>query len=76
VAKSKGFSADTLRRVLRYVRPQAGWMAFSLLLSLVSVALSLYIPILVGRSIDTMVSAGRVRFEFAFYGIEHTLILW
>ena len=63
MAKSKGFSADTLRRVLCYVRPQAGWMAFSLLLSLVSVALSLYIPILVGRSIDTMVSAGRVRFD-------------
>ncbi len=58
----RSFQSAALRRVLRYVRPQAPWIGLSLLFSLLSVALTLYVPILVGRCIDTMVSAGRVDF--------------
>ncbi len=52
--------AATLRRVLQYIRPQRFRILLSLLMSLLSVALTLYAPILVGRCIDTMVAAGRV----------------
>ena len=57
------FERDTLRRVLRYIRPQSGIILLNLLLTLISVALTLYIPILVGRAVDSMVGAGRVNFD-------------
>ena len=60
--QKKGFSVTTLRRVLRYIRPRLPRIAFSLLFSLVSAALTLYVPILVGRAIDTMIAAGKVDF--------------
>ena len=56
------FQMKTLRRVLSYVRPQGGWILLSLLLSLLSVGLSLYIPILIGRAIDGLAEAGKVDF--------------
>ena len=52
-----------LRRVLAYIRPHMPLVALSLLLSLVSVALTLYVPILVGRAIDCIVGPGEVRFD-------------
>ncbi len=55
--------STTLRRVLQYIRPQRFRILLSLLMSLLSVALTLYAPILVGRCIDTMVSAGQVDLE-------------
>ena len=58
----KTFRKDTLRRVLRYVRPQGGLIGLSLLFSLISVALTLYVPILVGQAIDAIAGAGQVNF--------------
>ena len=57
--KTKG---STLRRVLTYVRPQARLMVLSLLFSLFTVLLTLYIPILIGKTIDGMVGPGHVDF--------------
>ena len=54
--------AAILRRVLRYIGPHARLVAFSLLLALVSVALTLYVPILVGRAVDCIVGVGDVDF--------------
>ncbi len=51
-----------IRRVMRYIRPQLPMLLLSLLLSLVSVGLTLYVPILIGRSIDCMLGAGQVDF--------------
>ncbi len=64
MAKGKSMSAQfkTLRRVMRYIKPQLPWLLGSLALSLVSVALTLYIPILVGRAVDCIVSSGNVDF--------------
>ncbi len=56
------FRRNTLSRVLRYIRPQSGLIVLNLLLSLVSVALTLYVPILVGRAVDGMAGPGRVDF--------------
>ena len=54
--------SSTLRRVGRYLRPQLGLLALSALLAALSVAGSLYIPILVGAAIDTALGPGRVDF--------------
>jgi len=51
-----------LSRVMRYIRPHLPALLLSLLLTLVTVALTLYIPILVGRAVDCIVAAGQVDF--------------
>ena len=52
-----------LKKVLRYVRPYSPALVTSLLLALVYVAMSLYIPILVGEGIDLILDQGAVEFE-------------
>lgn len=52
---------ETLRKVLQYIKKYAWYMILSILLAIVTVALSLYIPILVGRAIDGIVY-GAVQF--------------
>ena len=54
--------AVVLKKVLRYVRPYALALITSLLLALVFVAMSLYIPILVGEGIDLIIDQGTVFF--------------
>ena len=51
-----------LLRIMRYIRPHLPVLLLSLLLTLITVALTLYIPILVGRAVDCIVSAGQVDF--------------
>ena len=58
----KGAQGAVLRRVLVYLKPHLPYLALSLLLSLVAVALTLYVPILVGRAIDCIVGPGEVDF--------------
>ena len=52
-----------LKKVLRYVRPYSPALIASLLLALIFVAMSLYIPILVGEGIDLIIDKGNVDFE-------------
>lgn len=54
---------EIIRRIFSYVKRYNALMIFSLLLSVVSVAGSLYIPVLVGRSIDLIIDTGVVYFE-------------
>lgn len=61
--KKRSFQKQILLRVIRYIRPQSGLILLNLLFSLISVALTLYIPILIGRAIDSMVGAGYVKFS-------------
>ena len=51
-----------LSRIMRYIRPHLPILLLSLLLALVTVALTLYMPILVGRAVDCIVTAGQVDF--------------
>ena len=53
----------TLKKVLAYLKPYGPLVVLSVLLSAVTVALTLYIPVLIGRAIDRIVGAGRVDFE-------------
>ena len=52
-----------LRRVMRYIRPHLPRVVLSLLLALLCVALTLYVPILTGRAVDCIAGAGRVSFD-------------
>ena len=64
----------TLRKVLRYVRRYWPALIVSLLLALVYVAMSLYIPILVGQAIDHIIEAGKVDFA-AIWEILLTILI-
>ena len=52
----------TFSKVLTYIRSYWPIIALTLLLSLANVAMTLYIPILVGQAIDAMAGAGQVDF--------------
>ena len=52
----------TLATVLRYLRAYRAHIALSALLAIVSVALTLYIPIVIGDAIDLIVDTGKVDF--------------
>lgn len=51
---------DTIKRVLKFVRPYGAKIILMLVLSLVTVAATLYTPILIGDGVDTMIGTGEV----------------
>ena len=51
-----------MRRVLQYIGPHVSLVVLSLALCLISVALTLYVPILVGRAVDCIVGPNEVDF--------------
>ena len=53
----------TLKKVLAYLKPYTGLVALSILLSAVTVALTLYVPVLIGRAIDLIIGPGQVDFS-------------
>ncbi len=59
----KNPSASTIAKVLSYMKSYRWFIALSLLLALISVVLTLYVPILIGRAIDDIVEAGQVNFS-------------
>ncbi|MGN0244057.1 MAG: ABC transporter ATP-binding protein [Lachnospiraceae bacterium] len=52
----------TLKKVLHYISRYRMYLLFSLFLALASVALTLYVPIVIGRAIDLIVAPGQVDF--------------
>ena len=57
---------DTLRKVLRYMKKYIPLLVVSILLATVTVAMTLYFPILVGDALDLIVKTGAVDFEGIF----------
>ena len=70
MAKNPG-QKETLRKVLCHVRPYWVALIVSLILALIYVTMSLYIPILVGRAVDHIIDTGKVDFR----GVWDRLIL-
>ena len=70
MAKLQKQNKGTLKKVLYYIGVYRYWMIASIILAAVTVALTLYIPILVGRAIDFIVAKGLVNFS----GVIHLLI--
>ena len=60
---SGGENWKTVKRILRYIRPYTGLVILSLALSVLTVALTLYVPILTGRGVDWIVGKGNVNFS-------------
>ena len=60
---SKKISRGTLNRVLKYLGSYKGLIALSTLLAVISVAATLYVPLLCGRAIDLIVAPGNVDFD-------------
>ena len=61
--KNREKQTGTLKKVFRYISAYRFWMAVSIFLAVVTVALTLYIPILVGRAVDHIIGKGLVDFE-------------
>ena len=67
----KNNSSESLRRVLRHLKPYTGWIILALLCAAGNVAAALYIPILVGNAVDAIVGPGQVVFAaVASIGLE------
>lgn len=69
--KSKNSKMSTIKRVLGLIRRKRILVILSALLAVISVALTLYVPILIGEAIDLIVGAGQVDFG----GIAEILIV-
>ena len=60
--KGQKAKKGTLKKVLQYIRPYWSFVGLSILLAAVTVAASLYIPILTGDAVDLIVGPGNVEF--------------
>lgn len=67
-------SKHTLQRVLSYIKPRWFYVLLSLLFSIVTVALTLYIPILTGRGVDYILGKRAVDFTGLISVITSILI--
>ena len=63
MAAAKFPQKETLRKVLKSIRPYRWYLIASIVLAAVTVILTLYIPILVGEAIDHIVAPGKVDFD-------------
>ncbi len=72
--KRTSVDRETVRDILRFIKPHGFKVALTLALAAVSVALTLYIPILTGRAVDVIVGAGQVDFD-AIARIAATIVL-
>ena len=66
--KNKG----TLKKILRYIKRYIALMLLSVVLAALTVAGALYIPIIIGKAIDLIVSAGNVDFPAILILLLHT----
>ena len=64
----------TLKKILRYVKKQSGWMVLSLIMAALCVAGTLYLPVLAGKAIDWIIGPGNVDFQ-GIYGSAHIMIV-
>ncbi len=61
--KKTGADKSTVKTVLKYLKKYIPLIALSLLLAAATVAMTLYVPILIGRAIDLITEQGKVDFN-------------
>lgn len=61
--KTKKNQLKVLKEIMTYIKPYGVYLAMSLILAVVVVGLTLYIPILTGNAIDCIVGKGNVDFD-------------
>lgn len=70
MAKKVTVRKDTMKQMLSYIKKHSFFVVLSILFAAVSVALTLYVPILTGDAVDLIVAKGQVDFA----GIVQILI--
>lgn len=73
--KKNSYQMVTLKKVFRYIKRYIPLLIVALTLSVVTVALTLYFPILTGRAIDLIVGKGQVDFPAIMEIIVKALIV-
>ena len=63
MAKKLDIRKDTMKQMLGYVKKHSLFVILSVLFAAVSVALTLYVPILIGEAVDYILAPGQVNFE-------------
>lgn len=53
---------STVSKILKKIKPYTGYLVLALLSAVISVSLTLYIPVLVGQAIDNIIDADNVNF--------------
>lgn len=54
---------STVSKVLKKIKPYSGYLFLAIISAVISVSLTLYIPVLVGDAIDNIIDAGNVNFK-------------
>ena len=54
---------STVSKILSKIKPYTGYLIIALISAIISVSLTLYIPVLIGQAIDNIVDKGNVNFE-------------
>ena len=66
---------DTLLKVLKYIRHYLGLLILSLVFAAITVALTLYVPILIGNGVDCIISKGHVDFDGLYVVIIKIIVV-
>lgn len=62
MAGKDSFQKKTLKKVLKKIRPYTPLVIISLIFAVITVALTLYFPLLTGKAVDCIISEGNVDF--------------
>ena len=62
MAGKDSFQKKTLKKVLKKIRPYTTLVIISLIFAVITVALTLYFPLLTGKAVDCIISKGNVDF--------------
>ncbi|MCM1087236.1 MAG: ABC transporter ATP-binding protein/permease [Muribaculaceae bacterium] len=73
--KGKVRQKDTLKKVLRYVKKYWIYLVLSIVAAAVTVAFTLYLPILTGRAIDLIIQKGQVDFSGIFVILKQMAVV-
>ncbi len=72
---AKGKQSETLKKVLCYVRKYWGYLAISIISAAITVAFTLYLPILTGDAIDLILDKGQVDFAGIFAILQKMAVI-
>ena len=61
-SRKKTEERSVLMRILSFTKPYSAYIVFTMIFALISVALTLYAPILTGDAIDLIIEKGKVDF--------------
>lgn len=74
MSKMNDKQMTTLKKLLSYIKKYTPLIILSLIFAAVSSILTLYVPILTGRAVDCIVSAGNVNFA-GIFGVTRQIII-